>query len=642
MRLPQLKFQSIVAPYAPPPLEEFGATVDVLNQNYDLAVDNLSKFEQAQASITASPLKGDQEFLAGVNQKFKKDFDAIKQSGDFENQVTKTKQLASGYTAAIQPIVQNQAKYNKLVDGILNDSNIKDKGRAIDYIKGSTGNSIYTDPDTGLSASTLDESNYSFLHTPDVDIFSILDKGITGAKANLTTLDPTLANLKVKDPTSGVEKSVATMVRQGKISELPKDKIAAIINGIMASSPEIEAFLNKEKTLSEFEGSDSYDQRLEIIKDALETKHQFKRTDLDYSIPSSLNKTDSGTGNPFTVGNRPSVYTPTTSMASNSTPKSVAMNYKSLKEKVEAGEQLTTAEQLDMSILSPYDEKTTKIVSEVEDNNPLLTFSATGSPVFSQKLISASEQELNKELGEALDGKLRKSYALQQKEFSPVKVKGTDSTGAEIIQNRIQSNPSAYTFVMQDGTDFNEWYNSLTNAERERVEEFSDSNGTIVSVSPEMNIQGVTTSNVPGTNTQGFGANFGGKYSFMGKDLIIVPQENTGIIEEAESYMSYDNSSRDKQIIFRNNLKKNNLGGAVTELESQFDVLRKYNPSMIEEPKILTMVGGLPSLQIVGKGDGYEITLLSPSGENTGQSTYVKDLETAKTKYYYALNKSLQ
>lgn len=294
-RLPKLEFQSIIAPYVPAPIEEFGSATKVLTDNYNLALDNLSKFQQAQASIESSPLEGDRNFLNSINQQYKQEFDTIKGQEDLENQLSRTKKLATNYASAIQPVVQNKQKYTELVDAINKNQNIGDKGRAINYIKGMAQNTITTDPDTGMVYSNFDPSKFSFLNTPDVNVYDILDRGLHGIEKGAGTLPPTIENLKVKDPETGTEKSVGTMVKQGKWEYLSKDVISTIIKGIIEGNADLKAYAAKEKTLSEFDGDNRYEQGLETVKTALQEKYKIDRTYLDYTIPTSLNKTGSGT-----------------------------------------------------------------------------------------------------------------------------------------------------------------------------------------------------------------------------------------------------------------------------------------------------------------------------------------------------------
>ena len=131
MALPKFNFQPIVAPFTPLATKEYGETVNVLNQNYDSALENFTKSEQALAALQAAGYKGDQEEMQRIKEEYDTLIKNAHSKGDYENQLSASKKLASKLGTQIIPLAQRKQRYDADITNYYTNKDIIDKERNV-------------------------------------------------------------------------------------------------------------------------------------------------------------------------------------------------------------------------------------------------------------------------------------------------------------------------------------------------------------------------------------------------------------------------------------------------------------------------------------------------------------------------------
>jgi hypothetical protein len=289
MALPDFNFQPIINPYTPLPTRELGSTVSLLKDNYDLTLDNLSKYEQAKGAIQSAPFDVDRELLNETLSNFDKNFNTIKDAEDYENKLTQSKKLLGKFTGEIQPIIQRKKDYDNIINSIISNPNITDKDRAINYVKRleSLQPSLSKTED-GYLVNQFDPSKFSNVFIPEVNVREILDKAISGAKADVKTLPPSIRNLKNREG-----QTVGNLLQSGSIQSLTPEQIRAIALNAIESDKDIQALKIREQSFSDVGLGNNFENYLNAATDYVANKYGYTAEDLRYSLPQALNQAPS-------------------------------------------------------------------------------------------------------------------------------------------------------------------------------------------------------------------------------------------------------------------------------------------------------------------------------------------------------------
>lgn len=235
----QFEFDPIIAPFTPLPTETFGNTTNVLNKNYDTALDDLSKSEQMLASLQAAGYDGDQKELQRIKSEFLNEFQNIHSKGDYENQFSSTKKLASKLGSQVIPISQRKQQYDADITTAYTNRDILDKDK---YVKGYTAlekKLPSLQNINGQLINTYDPSRKAFLDIKDVNLYERM-KGLLAGHDNSVSNFNTIKELK-----DSQGNPLLQTLRNTSIEQWKKEDIDKLANEIASGDAEIQAYKNK-------------------------------------------------------------------------------------------------------------------------------------------------------------------------------------------------------------------------------------------------------------------------------------------------------------------------------------------------------------------------------------------------------------
>jgi hypothetical protein len=249
--LPELEFAKIRQAVVPQPIEEFGALTGALNERFDTGQKLLEDQIAAATALETAPLEVDREKGRILKEDALAKLDAIKQQGDFENQVVNVRRAATDFNQQAIPLIQRQQEFNKFVEDVQSRKDISgaNKQRIIKSAIAEVNadpTSLTTDLDTGITLNNLNRENFQGLVTGDVNATDIFQKAASGVKSKLTKR----FGKRVKEITTDDQgNTIAVMWDQTK-ERIDPNEMAEVLDQEMANNQQLKAFLEREERIA--------------------------------------------------------------------------------------------------------------------------------------------------------------------------------------------------------------------------------------------------------------------------------------------------------------------------------------------------------------------------------------------------------
>ena len=249
--LPDLEFANIRQAVRPQAIEEFGSLTNKLVEDFDTGLKESTDLTNRVTSLLTSPLDADRKLGERLQEDAFGSLDRIKESGDFENQVTTTRNLARDFGERAIPLIQRQQDFQGFVDQV-NKSNIADKDRVISAARAKFDNDINVGTiDERGRLGRLDIEGLSGLTSADANVSEILSKA--GSRV-LTRLES--KNAKLRNLGTDVNGRPITHIEEGVTSEIDRDQVEALLRAEIKDNPELKAFITREKELGRLLGEE--------------------------------------------------------------------------------------------------------------------------------------------------------------------------------------------------------------------------------------------------------------------------------------------------------------------------------------------------------------------------------------------------
>jgi hypothetical protein len=306
MALPKFNFQPIVAPFTPLATKEFGETVNVLNQNYDSALENFTKSEQALAALQAAGYKGDQEEMQRIKEEYNSLIANAHSKGDYENQLSASKKLASKLGTQIIPLAQRKQDYDNLVQNINSNNQIKDKRKAHAAIIAEEELNPTLQKINGQTVNIFDPARYNYINTSEPNVSEIITRYASMVKSSKTGGLGQLRDIKNSNKDI-VYQTLASKTTETLTAKEIEDAVKLLIEG----DNDLQAYKQKSArygelgklTGNEKELYDDYDIRLNTAITGAGLAFQINNTDWsEQSLGKIDNSSSGGGGDKITEG----------------------------------------------------------------------------------------------------------------------------------------------------------------------------------------------------------------------------------------------------------------------------------------------------------------------------------------------------
>ena len=264
--LPQLDFGQIRQPVRPRPIEEFGALTNRLRQDFETGLQETGDLTARVAALQSSPLDADREFAQRLQGDLMDRLDLIKESGDFENQVTNVRGLARDFAQQAIPITQRRQQFDEFVQNVANAKNISDRGRVIEAAKSILGQDPNVIESDGRRIfGNLDTERLAGLLSPDVNIRDTLSTAVReGVLQRLRSKDPSITSIGAD------ETGRMFFLKEGKRQYIDRNQVEDLIASELESNPQIQGFIDRERQIGQALGEeDTIDDRVQRASDSV-------------------------------------------------------------------------------------------------------------------------------------------------------------------------------------------------------------------------------------------------------------------------------------------------------------------------------------------------------------------------------------
>ena len=666
--VPEFNFQPFITPVRRLPLEQLNTTLGELQTRFETASNNLTEYERANAALESAPTAADQEYMAGIKDEFNRRFQDISGREDLENALFDTQRLNSNFNAKAIPILQRKEQFNEQVKNIRESGAIKNKGAAQQALQGYFGQTLEFD-EAGNPINRYNPNDLTFLGIEEVDPQANLDKFTSNIIADIHSWAPRMVD--VKDAPELIK-----AIRQGKVKEIDEKRLNAIIDNAIMGDQGIQNLIAKDDAYEELTGERllGSEQQIEAAREAIYNKLDYKQTDLRYSTLDLTPKGDGGgKKTPAQISNTYAwpdglstqpVYTSPTDLNNaigqlekqkNDAAEGKAIPLTVLEEtnlqryqatkaiadrrtaEVLKGTDFTDEERATLAESAQYTDD--EIAKELASAN-LVIANSKGLRPDDPGLVAARNKNLKfsafKNVRDRVDENTTKELQdiYQVPSFTPevivmndAKVETGDKTYFGEVKRKVQNDWKNYEWVDQHGVPIEEIIANMTEAEKEKIPEISDSKSFIESVTPELSINGMTKFPIH-KGSQAYTGNLSTKYSsIFGKQVYIVPK--MGMRRSGELNRAYEagaiNPDQPENIMLTN---VNKLSKVVPEPEMQaameyFQGMMQWTPQQLQEnskingrttSEVVTPIRGLPSIEYMSNGNVIEYVFKNPDG----------------------------
>ena len=664
-RLPKVNFQPVVNPYVALPTQELGLATQVLRKDYEDALAQTNQARQALGTVQAYDPR-DQQMLDAANEELLNTINAVQESGDYERQKSLISREFGKYQGLVQPIMQKNQQINELRDYALKVG--ADPNRVVNAAL-SQDNSIVQD--NGIYYNRFRPQDYEKFIAPPVNITQELSKYKNLFNKHISSTDPTETVESISlgnDGTTYILRTNKGQVEEIPISEvndvldaaMQDESIQRYINAEkeLTKAEKYQEYLSQDYSPEEAEqlaeidakqrGRDIISQSKDPIAKAISYRNQLEdeSTRILGTIEdeTDINPEESGSGiGVKRQGTSVNVSDNISNMSDlNSSietiDKAIQDRNTSPEEKVILGikkqrlektksyinnqlpeifkDSSFTQDEQDL-LLKFGDQSDEEITNDIQGYRDILEQPNLEQSQYNYYTNLISEKSKLRDLRNRLSSEQSKkvkelfninSITPEIKQLGFSKNKDSNMTTREELKNYISDDIESYNIILQDGRTLEEAMQEMSEEEKERIEDISESKGTMESIFGELSIDGYTS--VPVGGNVAITGKLSTKYNeLFGTDVYIVPK----LGNDSGLYSEIANETGDSVM---KGLSK--LGSAANFTEKYFQELILTNPKIIDEPDTLEFSKTLPKVNYTSTTDGrIAYKIISPDGQTS-------------------------